>query len=76
LNNDYAGHGIRLNSLAPGLILTEMTENGPLKEIVKGIPMKRYATADEVAGSAVFLASEDASYISGAAISIDGGLVS
>jgi len=76
LNNDYAGYGIRLNSLSPGLVLTEMTKNGPLDEIIKGIPMKRYAVADEIAGAALFLASDDASYISGAAIHVDGGLVS
>ena len=76
LNNEYAGYGIRINSLAPGLVLTEMTKDGPLKELSKGIPMKRYATSDEIAGSALFLASKDASYISGAVINIDGGLVS
>jgi len=76
LNNDYAGYGIRLNSLSPGLVLTEMTKDGPLDEIIKGIPMKRYAVADEIAGAALFLASDDASYISGAAIHVDGGLVS
>ena len=76
LNNDYAGYGIRLNSLSPGLVLTEMTKDGPLDEIIKGIPMKRYATVDEIAGVVLFLASDDASYISGASIHVDGGLVS
>jgi NAD(P)-dependent dehydrogenase (short-subunit alcohol dehydrogenase family) len=76
LNNEYAGYGIRINSLAPGLVLTEMTKDGPLNELSKGIPMKRYATSDEIAGSALFLASKDASYISGSVINIDGGLVS
>jgi NAD(P)-dependent dehydrogenase (short-subunit alcohol dehydrogenase family) len=77
LNNDYAEFGIRLNSLSPGLTYTEMTKDDPrFYEFATGVPMKRYATADEIAGSAVFLASEDASYIAGAAINIDGGLVS
>ena len=77
LNNDYAEYGIRLNSLSPGLTLSEMTKDDPrFYEFAKGIPMKRYATADKIAGAAVFLASEDASYISGAAINVDGGLVS
>lgn len=77
LNNDYAEFGIRLNSLSPGLTLSEMTRDDPrFYEFAKGVPMKRYATADEIAGSAVFLASDDASYISGAAINVDGGLVS
>jgi len=77
LNNDYAEYGIRLNSLSPGLTYSEMTKGDPrFYEFAKAVPMKRYATADEIAGSAVFLASEDASYISGAAINVDGGLVS
>ncbi len=77
LNNDYAEHGIRLNSLSPGLTLSEMTKDDPrFYEFAKGVPMRRYATADEIAGSAVFLASDDASFISGAAINVDGGLVS
>jgi NAD(P)-dependent dehydrogenase (short-subunit alcohol dehydrogenase family) len=77
LNNDYAGFGIRLNSLSPGLTLSEMTRDDPrFYESAKDIPMKRYATPDEIAGSAVFLASEDASFISGAALNVDGGQVS
>jgi NAD(P)-dependent dehydrogenase (short-subunit alcohol dehydrogenase family) len=77
LNNDYAEFGIRLNSLSPGLTYSEMTKDDPqFYEFAKEVPMKRYATADEIAGCAVFLASEDASYISGAVINIDGGLVS
>ncbi|MGD0915428.1 MAG: SDR family oxidoreductase [Thermodesulfobacteriota bacterium] len=77
LNNDYAEFGIRLNSLSPGLTLSEMTKDDPrFYELAKGVPMKRYAAADEIAAAAVFLASEDASYISGAVINIDGGLVS
>jgi NAD(P)-dependent dehydrogenase (short-subunit alcohol dehydrogenase family) len=77
LNNDYAEYGIRLNSLSPGLTLSEMTKDDPrFYEFAKAVPMKRYATPEEIAGSAVFLASEDASYVSGAAINVDGGLVS
>ena len=75
LNNEYAQYGIRLNSLCPGLTLTEMTKGDPhFYELVDGIPMNRYATADEMAGPAVFLASDDASYVSGAALAVDGGL--
>jgi NAD(P)-dependent dehydrogenase (short-subunit alcohol dehydrogenase family) len=77
LNNDYAEFGIRLNSLSPGLTLSEMTkDDAQFYELAQGVPMKRYATADEIAGSAVFLASKDASFISGAVLSVDGGLVS
>ena len=77
LNNDYAEYGIRVNSIAPGLTLSEMTEVDPqFYRLVEGVPMKRYATPEEIAGSALFLASSDASYISGATINVDGGLVS
>ncbi len=77
LNNDYAEYGIRLNTIAPGLVYTEMTRDEPLFSLfAQGIPMKRHAIPEEIAGAAVFLASEDASYISGATINVDGGLVS
>ena len=77
LNNDYAEFGIRLNCIAPGLVLSEMTDGDPrFYQLVEGVPMKRYATPDEIAGSAVFLASADASYISGAVLNVDGGVVS
>lgn len=77
LNNDYAPCGVRLNCIAPGLTLTEMTKDDPqFYKLVDAVPMHRYASADEIAGSAVFLASSDASYISGAVLNVDGGLVS
>ncbi len=77
LNNDYAGYGIRLNSLSPGLTLTEMTKDEPLfYEFVKSLPLKRYGTPEDVAGAAVWLASDDASFVAGADIHIDGGMVS
>ncbi len=77
LNNDYAEFGIRLNSLSPGLLLSDATRDDPsFHELAGSVPMKRYATADEIAGCAVFLASGDASYVSGAVINVDGGLVS
>ncbi|MBI5441402.1 MAG: SDR family oxidoreductase [Deltaproteobacteria bacterium] len=77
LNNDYAQFGVRLNSLSPGLTYTEMTKDEPrFYDLAKGVPMQRYATADEIAGVALWLASDDASYVSGADINVDGGLVS
>lgn len=77
LSNDYAEYGIRLNSLSPGLTYTEMTKDDPrFYEFAKTVPMKRYATAEEVAGAALWLASNDSSYVAGAAINVDGGLVS
>ncbi len=77
LSNDYAEYGIRLNCLAPGLVYSEMTKDDPVfYEFVKGVPMKRYASPDEIAGVALWMASEDASYVTGAVINADGGIVS
>lgn len=71
---ELASRGICCNAIAPGFIATEMTEtleNNTLKET---IPMKRFGRAEEVAKLAVFLASEQADYITGEVIRIDGGL--
>lgn len=77
LNNDYAEHGIRFNSLAPGLTLTEMTKDDPhFYKLAETVPLKRYGTADDMAGAALWLASEDATFVAGASIAVDGGLVS
>ncbi len=76
LNNEYVPYGIRCNSLSPGLTYSEMTKDDPIfYGIVEKAPMKRYAMPEEIAGSAVFLASDDASYISGAALNVDGGMI-
>ena len=69
--------GVTANVVAPGYIDTEMTR--ALDERIQAgalefIPAKRVGTADEVAGVVSFLASEDASYISGAVIPVDGGM--
>lgn len=75
LSNEYARYGIRLNSLRPGLTLTELTRDDPhFYELVPGVPINRYAMASEIAGPAVFLASDDASYVTGTALLVDGGL--
>jgi meso-butanediol dehydrogenase / (S,S)-butanediol dehydrogenase / diacetyl reductase len=72
-------HGIRANAILPGLIYTPETArfiddpDGPLPGILKKIPLGRYGHAEEVAKLAAFLASDDAAFITGAEISIDGG---
>jgi 3-oxoacyl-[acyl-carrier protein] reductase len=67
--------GIRVNAVAPGLIETEMIENVPrLDELKKRIPLGRLGSADEVAGAVSFLCGPDASYITGATLSVNGGL--
>jgi meso-butanediol dehydrogenase / (S,S)-butanediol dehydrogenase / diacetyl reductase len=72
-------HGIRANAILPGLIYTPETArfiddlDGPLPGILAKIPLGRYGRADEVAKLAAFLASDDAAFITGAEIAIDGG---
>ena len=71
--------GITVNAIAPGIILTPMNERatedaGYRQGLEKNIPLGRAGTPDEVAGVAVFLASPAAAYITGATITIDGGL--
>jgi 3-oxoacyl-[acyl-carrier protein] reductase len=74
---ELGSRGITANVVAPGFIETELTAVLPEEkkaEYLAQIPLGRYATVDEVAGVVHFLASEDAGYISGAVIPVDGGL--
>ncbi len=72
---EVGARGIRVNAVAPGLIETEMLQGLPgIEEIKKRIPLGRLGSAKEVAGAVSFLCSEDASYITGATISVNGGL--
>lgn len=75
LCTEVGSRGIRVNAVAPGLIETEMIAEVPhLEEFKKRIPLGRFGSADEVAGAVSFLCSKDASYITGATLSINGGL--
>ncbi len=71
---EVARFGIRVNVVAPGLIETDMTKNVPLAEIKKVIPMARVGKPEEVARVIRFLCSDDASYITGQTIAINGGM--
>jgi len=75
---ELASRGINCNAVAPGLIETDMTDVLPdsVKEnYLNSIPQKRYGTPEDVANVVGFLASEEANYITGQVIHIDGGLV-
>lgn len=74
LARELAKRGITVNSVAPGLIETDMTAGAPIAEVVKLIPMRRLGTADEVAATVAFLFSDGAAYITGQVISVNGGL--
>jgi NAD(P)-dependent dehydrogenase (short-subunit alcohol dehydrogenase family) len=75
---DFVGRGIRVNALAPGTVDTDMVRNtGPAAAewMSKACVMGRIATADEMVGPALFLASDASSYLTGTVIHADGGLV-
>jgi glucose 1-dehydrogenase len=80
LSLELAETGITVNNIAPGMVLTPFNQEAIDKpkvreEQVQSIPMKRAASPDEIGKLAVFLASDDASYITGASYVIDGGLM-
>jgi len=69
--NDYADKGIRINALAPGPIFTDPRMDP--QQVGRGVPMQRVGRPEEVAAVAVWLCSDDASYITGAILPVDGG---
>lgn len=82
---DLGQDGIRCNVICPGFVFTEMAESGPLarvarpdmatfmKSVFEDVPSRKPAVPEEVAGICSFLASDDASYITGVVIPVDGG---
>jgi 3-oxoacyl-[acyl-carrier protein] reductase len=70
--------GIRVNAVAPGFIQTNMTAGMPEKVVDmmgKKVPLKRWGQPEDVANAYAFLASDEASYITGAVLNVDGGVV-
>jgi 3-oxoacyl-[acyl-carrier protein] reductase len=77
LARELASRNITANVVAPGFVDTDMTAALPDDRkgaILAQVPLGRYATADEIAATVQFLASDDAAYITGAVIPVDGGL--
>jgi 3-oxoacyl-[acyl-carrier protein] reductase len=72
---EVARLGIRVNVVAPGLIQTEMIENVPKEVIKQIIPMGRVGLPEEIAKVVRFLCSDEASYITGQVISVNGGMI-
>jgi 3-oxoacyl-(acyl-carrier-protein) reductase len=74
---ELGSRGITANVVAPGFVSTDMTAELPearRKEILASVPLGRYAEPGEIAGVVRFLASDDAAYITGAVLPVDGGL--
>ena len=81
LANDMASKNIRVNCLCPGYVETNLTEsltsNGPIYQHLKDLhPMGRLGRPEEIANAALFLASDEASFITGSSLVIDGGYTS
>lgn len=85
LAKDMAAHGVRVNAVLPGNVFFEggrweeliaMDKQGVEETIAATVPMKRFAKPEEIAKAIVFLASEAASFITGASLTIDGGQTS
>lgn len=71
---EVAARKVTVNAIAPGFIETDMTKELPVDELKKLVPMNRFGRPEEVAAAVAFLVSEEASYITGEVININGGL--
>ena len=74
---EVASRGITVNCVAPGFISTAMTESlspDQKEGLLRAIPARRFGSPEEVAGSVAFLASDEASYITGQSLHVNGGM--
>ncbi len=77
LAREVAPRGITVNAVAPGFVLTDLTANLPediAKKLNENIPLGRWGTVEDVASATCFLASDEAAYITGHILTVDGGL--
>ena len=74
LAQEVAARGVTVNAVAPGFIDTDMTKDLPQDELKQMIPVGRFGQPEEVAAAVAFLVSEEAAYITGEVISVNGGL--
>lgn len=77
LAKEFGSRGVRVNAVAPGFVETEMTKSLPEEvraKALEAIALKRFATTQDIAKAVLFLASEDASYITGHILAVNGGL--
>ena len=75
---ELASRGITVNAVAPGFVLTELTQNLPealQNELIARTPLGRFGSVEEIADAVAFLASDEARYITGQVLAVDGGLV-
>lgn len=73
---ELGGEGITVNSIAPGAIDTPMIADQDMEETVNNIPLGRVGKPEEIANAVLFMASEEASYVTGAVLYVDGGWMS
>tara|TARA_A100001388_G_scaffold231165_1_gene183400 strand:- start:217 stop:918 length:702 start_codon:yes stop_codon:yes gene_type:complete len=74
LAKELGSRNITVNSVAPGFVSTDMTENLINEELIKKIPMGRIGVVEDIVSMIMFIASEDANYITGQTLVVDGGL--
>ncbi len=76
---EYAPYKIRVNAICPGFVETALTERalknpGIAKALINSTPLRRFGAPEEIAKAALFLAGDDASYVTGAELAVDGGM--